>query len=55
MVQAYHFEQKTFLSKEFEGKARARPDILRVFLGPCVQYCPCEASEQKLGKYKNLN
>ena len=23
-------------------------DILRVVLGPYVQYCPCEASEQKL-------
>ena len=26
-----------------EGKARTRPDILRVVLGPYVQYCPCEA------------
>ena len=25
-----------------------RPDILRVVVGPYVQYCPCEASEQKL-------
>ena len=32
------------------GKARTRPNILRVVLGPYVQYCPCEASEQKLGK-----
>ena len=24
------------------------PDILRVVLGPYVQYCPCEASEEKL-------
>ena len=31
-----------------EGKARTRPDIFRVVLGPYVQYCPCEASEQKL-------
>ena len=33
-------------------KARTRPDILRVVLGPYVQYCPCEAwaSEQKLGQ-----
>ena len=23
---------------------------LRVVLGPYVQYCPCEASEQKLGQ-----
>ena len=27
-----------------------RPKILRVILGPCVQYCPCEASEQKIGQ-----
>ena len=31
-------------------EARTRPDILRVVLGPYVQYCPCEASEQKWGK-----
>ena len=30
-----------------KGKARTRPDILRVVLGPYMQYCPCEASEQK--------
>ena len=30
------------------GKARTRPDILMVVLGPYVQYCPGEASEQKL-------
>ena len=29
---------------ELEGKARIRPDILRVVLSPYVQYCPCEAS-----------
>ena len=29
---------------------RTRPDILKVVLGPYMQYCPCEASEQKLGK-----
>ena len=33
-----------------EGKARTRPEILRVVLGPYVQYCSCEASEQKLGQ-----
>ena len=33
-----------------EGKARTRPDILRVVLGPYVQYCQCEASGQKLGQ-----
>ena len=30
-----------------EGKARIRPDILRVVLGPYVQCCLCEASGQK--------
>ena len=34
----------------WEGKARTRPEILRVVLGPYMQYCPCEASEQKLGQ-----
>ena len=29
---------------------RTRPKVLRVVLGPYVQYCPCEASEQKLGR-----
>ena len=33
---------------ELEGKARTHSDILRVILGPYVQYRPCEASEQKL-------
>ena len=23
-------------------------------LGPCAQYCPCEASEQKMVKNRNL-
>ena len=31
------------------GKARTRLDILRVVLSPFVQYCQCEASEQKMG------
>ena len=30
-----------------KGKARTRLDIFRVVLGPYMQYCPCEASEQK--------
>ena len=34
-------------SLELEGKAGTRPDIWRLVLGPYVQYCPCEASEQK--------
>ena len=29
--------QKQISSKELEGKARTRPDILMVFLGPYVQ------------------
>ena len=33
-----------------KGKARTRPDFLRVFLGPCAQFYPCEASEQKWGQ-----
>ena len=36
--------------QELEGKARTRPEILRVVFGPYVQKCPCEASEQKLGQ-----
>ena len=38
------------LENSLKGEARTRPDIFRVFLGPYVQYCPCEASEQKLGQ-----
>ena len=41
---AYHFGDKDF-ELGVGGKARTRPDILRVVLGPYVQYCPCEASE----------
>ena len=33
-----------------KGKARTRPDVLRVVLGPCAQFYPCEASEQKWGQ-----
>ena len=44
--QAYHFGKKSISSYELVGKARTRPIILRVVLGPYVQYCPCEASEQ---------
>ena len=32
------------------GEARTRPDYLRVVLGPYMQNCQCEASEQKLGQ-----
>ena len=31
----------------FKGKARTRPDFCRVVLGPCAQFYPCQASEQK--------
>ena len=33
-----------------KGKARTRPDFFRVVLGPCAQFYPCEASEQKWGQ-----
>ena len=42
--------KKQISSQELEAKARIRPDILRVVLGSYVQYCQCEASEQKLGQ-----
>ena len=41
---------------ELKGKARTRPDFLRVVLGPCAQFYtfkffyPCKASEQKWGQ-----
>ena len=35
------------LRYELKGKARTRPNFLRVVLGPCAQFYPCEASEQK--------
>ena len=38
--------------KDFElgvgGEGQTHPEILKVVLGPYVQYCPFEASEQKL-------
>ena len=40
----------SILRYELKGKARTRPDIFRLVLGPCAQCCPCEASEQKLGQ-----
>ena len=33
--QAYNFLARSW-------RARTRPDILSMVLGPCVQYCPCE-------------
>ena len=35
--------------QELKGKARIRPDILRMVSGPCAQCCLCQALEQKLG------
>ena len=53
-VQAYHFEKKDFeLGDGGEGQDTSR--IVTVVLGPYVQYCPCEASEQNWGKNQNLN
>ena len=40
----------SILRYELKGKARTRPEIFRLVLGPCAQCCPCEASEQKLGQ-----
>ena len=37
------------LRYELKGKAMACPDIFRVVLGPCAQFYPREASEQKWG------
>ena len=39
--------EKMNSSLEMDGTC---PDILKVVLGPYVQYCPCEASEQHLGQ-----
>ena len=39
--------EKSILRYGLRGKARTRPDILGVVLGPCAQFCPYEASEQK--------
>ena len=43
----YNFGKYSILKYELKGKARTRPDIFKVVLGPCAQCCPCEASEQK--------
>ena len=34
--------KNTILRWELKGKARTRPEIMRVVLGPCTQCCPCE-------------
>ena len=34
-------------------KARTRPNLLKVVLGPCAQCCPFETSEQKWGQSKS--
>ena len=33
-----------------KGKARTRPEFFRLVLGPCAQFYPFEASEQKWGQ-----
>ena len=38
------------LRYEFKGKARTRPDFFKLVLGPCAQFYPYEASEQKWGQ-----
>ena len=39
------------LRYELKGKARTRPEIFRVVLGPCAQfYHPNEVSKQKWGQ-----
>ena len=40
----------SILRYELKGKARTRPEIFRLVLGPDAQCCRCEASEQKLGR-----
>ena len=48
---ALHFGKNDFeLGVARDGQARTRPDILKVVLGPYVQYCQCEALEQKPGQ-----
>ena len=48
-VQAFHFGKNDFeLGVGGEGQDTSRN--LRVVLGPYMQYCPCEVSEQKLGQ-----
>ena len=41
----------TLISRyKLKGEARLSPDFFRVVLGPCAQFNPCEASEQKWGQ-----
>ena len=42
--------KKRFRAGSWRGRPGLVPTFLRVVLGPYVQYCPCEASEQKLGQ-----
>ena len=39
--------ENLILRYELKGKARTRPDIFRVVLGPCAHCCLFEAPEQK--------
>ena len=51
-VQAFHFEKKNFeLGVGGEGQDKSRD--FESILGPYVQYCLCEASEQKLEQKPN--
>ena len=48
-VEAFHFGKNDFeLGVGRDGQDTS--GILKVVLGQYVQYCPCEASEQKLGQ-----
>ena len=42
--------ENLILRYELNGKVRTRPKIVSVALGPCAQFCPGEASEQKWGQ-----
>ena len=37
-------KNKDNIPLQVSPKARTRPDIFRVVLGPCAQRCPCKAS-----------
>ena len=48
-VEAYNFVNFEFeIRVEGEGQDTSR--LFRVVLGPCAQFYPCEASEQKWGQ-----
>ena len=48
---ARHFKfENTILTYGLGVMAWTYTNNLRVVFGPCTQYCPCEASEQKIGQ-----